>query len=131
MCRFLRVSLPLIALMVASPAPVWAGEGEQLPDTPSISFLRRHTFSRDEARIRLQQLLDYWSEAYGVQRRWYGDTARVTGRIMGIKFDARVTVLDHAVQAEASDPGLFFRAVAVDYINAKLRKYLHPNYEEW
>ncbi len=130
MYKLLRAWLPLIALMIALPAPAWAGEGDGPSGASNISFLRRHTFSRDEARIRLQQLLDYWGEAYGVQRRWYGDTARVTGRIMGIYFDARVTVKDHAVEAVASDPGLFFRAVAVDYINAKLRKYLHPNYEE-
>ncbi len=128
--KFLRALLPLIALSLAVPAPALAGADDEFAADSRLSFLRRHTFSRDEARVRLQQLLDYWNQAYGVQRRWYGDSARVTGRIMGIYFDARVTVKDGAVEAVASDPGFLFRAAAADYINSKLRKYLHPTYEE-
>ncbi|MGA9522450.1 MAG: polyhydroxyalkanoic acid system family protein [Myxococcaceae bacterium] len=128
--KFWRALLPLIALAIASPVPAFAGEGDEVSSTSKISFLRRHSFSREEARVRLQQLFDYWSQAYGVQRRWYGDTARVTGRIMGIYFDARVTVKDGAVEAVASDPGFLFRGAAADYINSKLRKYMHPTYEE-
>ncbi|MCI0672897.1 MAG: polyhydroxyalkanoic acid system family protein, partial [Myxococcaceae bacterium] len=85
---------------------------------------------RAEARERVQQLLTYWGERFGVQGFWTGNTVRVVGRLIGVAFEARLVVGDDRVVAEASDPGFFMRGAAIDYINRKLGKYLNPRYEE-
>lgn len=95
-----------------------------------IFFLQHHSFSRAEARLRVQQLLDYWKQRFGVTPTWHGDVAHVVGRVFGVEFDADVTVSDHEVKAQTSDPGSFFRGAAVDYVRRKLKKYLHPTYQE-
>ncbi len=94
-----------------------------------LKLAEPHLFSRSEARARVQQLLDYWSSEFGVQRSWQGDTARIRGTVMGVPFDGNVVVGDHDVLASTSDPGLLLRGKAVDYVQRKLKKYLHPTYE--
>lgn len=96
----------------------------------AINFAQQHAFSKTEARIRVQQLLDYWSSRFGVKKQWSGDTARVEGMVMGVRFDGFVVVGDHEVSGTANDPGALFRSAAVDYVQRKLRKYLHPQYAE-
>jgi hypothetical protein len=100
------------------------------PPDGAVAIEFHHSFSRAEARVRIQQLLDYWYQRWGVHRDWDGDTVHVHGMVMGIPFDARLVVKDHQVFAIASDPGLFLRQMALDYVSRKLRKYLHPSYQE-
>ena len=88
-----------------------------------------HGFSRDEARIRVDQLLDYWAKRFGVQRDWQGDRVHVKGRFWGMDFDGVLFVRDHEVRAVANDPGSMLRGTALGYVSGKLRKYLHPTYE--
>ena len=114
----------------------WLSSGIARADEPApapnggLTVELRHTFSRAEARVRIQQLLDYWGTRWGVHRSWDGDTARVQGMVMGIPFDARLEVKDHEVFAVTSDPGLVLRHMALDYVSRKLRKYLNPSYRE-
>jgi hypothetical protein len=122
-----------VALLVAVG---WLGSGtahgdELAPEADgAVTVELQHSFSRAEARVRIQQLLDYWNERWGVHRDWDGDTARVQGMVMGIPFNARLVVRDHEVLAIASDPGFLMRHMALDYVSRKLRKYLHPSYDE-
>ncbi len=96
-----------------------------------LELRQPHTFSTDEAKIRIDQLLDYWESRFGVQRRWEGDDVRVRGRFWGIHFDGVVRVREGEVEAIARDPGgPIRRRTAIDYVAGKLRKYLHPTYEE-
>jgi hypothetical protein len=96
----------------------------------SLAIEAPHSLSRDEARQRVQELLDYWCNRFGVQKRWSGDTALVHGQVMGVSIDAELVVGDHEVFATASDPGLLLRGAALDYVGRKLRKYLNPSYED-
>jgi hypothetical protein len=93
-------------------------------------FEEPHTFSRTEARERIQQLLDYWSSRWGIRRDWHGDSVSIHGSVMGVSIDAELVIGDHWVSAFASDPGFLVRGAAVGYVSGKLRKYLHPSYQE-
>src|SRR5687768_4503377 len=113
-----HLHLLLIALLAAPAA--WATEPER------IKLSEEHHYSRTEARERIKLLLDYWSKRFGVKRRWEGYTAFVEGRVMGVPFNGKVTVGEHEVSAITTDPGMFLRGTAHDYVRRKLQKYLHP-----
>ena len=103
------------------------------PDVPgdyAIVFEQPHSFSRAEARERIQQLLDYWSARWGIRRDWHGDSVFIQGTVMGVLINAELVVGDHLVSASASDPGILLRGAAAGYVSGKLRKYLHPAYQE-
>ncbi len=102
-----------------------ASAGEQ-----KMIFKVDHHFSVADARARTQMLLDYWAKAYGVKYNWHGDRVFVTGRVTGVQIDAFIDVKSDAVAGEGSDPGPFVRALAQDYVQKKLRKYMHPEYRE-
>lgn len=125
MRRLQLLGVLLTCLLCAAPA---RADGPSTVDR--IFFLQHHTFSRAEARVRVQQLLDYWKNRFGLVEKWRGNVAHVEGKVWGVEIDADVTVGDHEVSAETTDPGVFWRSAAVEYVRKKLRKYLHPNYQE-
>lgn len=124
LAKLMKVA-PLLAVLSVGTA---SAEAPSHGDT--LQLAQSHAFSRSEARVRVQQLLDYWSTRFGVQRTWQGDTARVRGSVMGVPFDGMVVVGDHEVSASTSDPGLLLRSTALEYVQRKLKKYLHPTYQE-
>ena len=89
-----------------------------------------HAFTTQEAHVRLQQLIDYWKNRFGVEQQWAGDRVWVSGSIIGIDFKAFLEVKGDSVQCESTDPGRLWRGFAQDYVAKKLKKYLHPKYEE-
>lgn len=108
----------------AAPVDEFATSGEPL------KFEIGHHFARPDAKVRVQQLLEYWTQAFGVKNHWEGDHARVRGKVFGIDFNARLDVTDTTVGGEATDPGALFRAAASNYVKRKLRKYLSPQYAD-
>lgn len=128
MARHLRGLAPVLVLLFAAPA--FADDVGEPSEDERLTFLESHNFSKKEARVRVQQLLDYWSTRYGLKRSWKGDVARIQGQVMGVPFDGEVIVNEHDVSAVTSDPGVLFRSAASDYVRQKLRKYLHPTYSE-
>ena len=54
----------------------------------------------------------------------------LSGSVMGIDFTGWLVVGDQAVSGETNDPGFLMRRAARTYIANKLRKYLHPTYQE-
>jgi putative polyhydroxyalkanoate system protein len=85
-----------------------------------------HALSKDEARKRVEALLRYWTEKYGVQTTWNGDAVSVSGRFIGMSLHAQMVVGDSKVGGEASDPGLLFREKARQYLTRKFNDYLDP-----
>ena len=75
----------------------------------TMKFEVPHTLSKDEARKRVDQLLKYWTEKYGVKADWSGDGAKVIGKVMGINLDANFTITAGAIQGEGTDPGMLLR----------------------
>lgn len=96
----------------------------------SISLKVAHHFERAIARERVTQLLEYWGRRFGVKSSWLGDRVFMSGTVFGIDINAHFDVTDYAVVGLASDPGWFWRGRATSYVEKKLRKYLHPNYDE-
>ncbi len=89
-----------------------------------------HHLSVAKAHERVQQMLDYWHQRFGVQSKWDGERVAVKGSIFGLDIDATFVVREDEVDAQAADPGWLWRGRAMDYTTKKLRKYLHPNYAE-
>ncbi len=117
--------LAAVALLFAGPAS-FANSGRQ---AQTLEVRHAHGFSRAEARVRVDQLLDYWAQRFGVERTWQGDRVFVKGRFWGMAFDGVLVIRDSEVRAVANDPGTMLRGTALGYVSAKLRKYLHPTYE--
>lgn len=80
----------------------------------------------DEAKARVQALLDYWSRRYGVKSSWVGDKATFAGKAMGITIDGHLTVTAVRVGGEATDPGMLLRGQAQNYLKRKFTHYLDP-----
>jgi hypothetical protein len=124
----------LLSLLVSSAA--LAGSEEPSPDpfaldvASAIKLSVGHTFDRAVARERIGYLLEYWGKRFGVQSEWHGDRVFLTGRVLGVEIKAIFSVQEKAVFAMAYDPGTFLASAAQSYVNKKLRKYLHPTYED-
>jgi hypothetical protein len=92
-----------------------------------MKFEVPHSLPRDEAKKRVQQLLEHWTSKYGVKSDWKGDGAKVTGRVMGIQLDATFQITDSAVAGEGTDPGLLLRGQAKTYLQKKFGAVLDPS----
>ena len=86
----------------------------------TMKFEVPHTLKKDEARQRVEHLLQYWKSKYGVQSNWAGDGAKVSGKVMGIALDAHFTITERGIQGEGTDPGMLLRSKAKSYIQDKL-----------
>jgi hypothetical protein len=125
-----RFAVPLLVAVALSSGIAAADNIPPPPGGHPMVFEQSHSFSRVEARERIQQLLDYWSSRWGIRRDWHGDCVSIEGTVMGVLINAELVVGDRGVSASASDPGFFLRGAAIGYVSGKLRKYLHPSYQE-
>jgi hypothetical protein len=126
MVRTALATLPLLVLLLVAPATARAAEAEG----QWLSIQLGHPFSQEDARNRMQLLLQYWSGRFGVKSEWQGFVASVEGKTMGIPIRAKLEVRQGEVMARVSDPGFAVRGIGMDYVRRKVRKYLHPTYEE-
>jgi len=92
----------------------------------TMKFEVPHRLSKDEAKKRVSQLLEYWNSKYGVKSHWDGDRASVNGKAMGITIQADLEVGEGKVGGDASDPGFLFREKAKKYLTQKFNAYLDP-----
>ncbi|MBL8920617.1 MAG: polyhydroxyalkanoic acid system family protein [Myxococcaceae bacterium] len=115
-----------------APAVERAAEGEPfvIDSATAIKMSVGHAFGVAEARERVGYLLDYWGRRFGVKREWRGDRVFLTGSVWGVEIKAVFRVEPHAVFAMAWDPGTMFASAAQRYVRQKLKKYLHPTYDD-
>ncbi|MHB8873442.1 MAG: polyhydroxyalkanoic acid system family protein [Myxococcaceae bacterium] len=92
-----------------------------------LKFEVSHQLPKEEARKRIEALLSYWSQKYGMKCQWTGDAAKVSGKAMGVSIDATLQVTERTVGGEASDPGFLLRGQATKYLKAKMADYLDPH----
>lgn len=92
-----------------------------------LSLEVSHALDRDSAKKRMELLVQRWQRKYGLHSSWAGDTARLSGKIMGISLQATLEVNDQSVRGEASDPGILLRNKAKKYLEEKLALYLDPS----
>jgi putative polyhydroxyalkanoate system protein len=96
-------------------------------DLKMLSLEVSHALGRESAKKRMELLTQRWERKYGLRSTWAGDTARLSGTIMGISLQATLEVNDQSVRGEASDPGILFRSKAKKYLEEKLASYLDPS----
>ncbi len=92
-----------------------------------LSLEVSHALGRELAKKRMELLIQRWERKYGLRSSWAGDTARLSGTVMGISLQATLEVSDQSVRGEASDPGILFRNKAKKYLEQKLGLYLDPS----
>lgn len=85
-----------------------------------------YTQDDDDALARLRALSDYWSAKHGVSTTWDGASGRLTGKKMGVKYDAKVRVADGAVAIEVEAGWLADKLGAPAYVERKVKDYLDP-----
>jgi hypothetical protein len=107
-----------------------------------LKFEVAHQLSKDEALMRAKKLLEHWGKKYGVSTTWTNDTAKLSGKVMGISLEGHIaklsgkvmgislaghmTITDKAVTGEATDPGMLLRNKARSYLEEKFRVALDP-----
>ncbi|HEY8212206.1 MAG TPA: polyhydroxyalkanoic acid system family protein [Myxococcaceae bacterium] len=85
-----------------------------------------HSLPKGEAKQRVEKLVSYWSNKYGVSAQWSGDAAKLSGKVLGISLAADLEVREGKVDGEATDPGFLFRDKAKKYLTEKFARYLDP-----
>jgi hypothetical protein len=89
-----------------------------------------HKLSEGDALKRMQLLTGYWQKKHGLTGNWNGGVGKVAGKVMGITFDATITVGPKSVIAEGTDPGFLFRSKAKEYLAKKITEYLDASASE-
>jgi len=129
---WLAVAAVLAAATAWADAPPSADEPPPfvLPGGNLITATMPHGLGRDEARVRVTQMLAYWTRRFGVKSEWRDFRVYLTGSVWGVDFKAVFEVREADVSGSATDPGLLLRGPARSYASRKLKKYLHPTYQE-
>lgn len=78
----------------------------------------------EEAKKRVEALLDYWKRKYAVNSNWSGVKAVMNGKAMGVSIDGNLEVHGHKIAGEAIDPGFLLRGQAQKYLQRKFAEYL-------
>ncbi len=102
----------------------------ELEPSTSLRMNVAHLFTRALARERVLLMLEYWARRFGIKHTWRGDQVFLSGKVWGVDVKAVFDVQDHQVLAQAHDPGSMLTSAATRYVNSKLKKYLHPQFEE-
>lgn len=95
-----------------------------------LSLSCPHTFSKSEVVQRLGYLFSYWKKRFNITSEWRGDRVFLSGAVYGIKIEAMFAINETSVTAFASDPGWPWRGQVTGYVDRKLKKYMHPTYDE-
>ncbi|MFT3709407.1 MAG: hypothetical protein QM817_17355 [Archangium sp.] len=95
-----------------------------------LSLAVPHAFEKSEVIERLGYLLAYWKKRFNIASEWHGDRVFLSGSVYGIKIQAMFAVDGSNVTAFATDPGWVWRGQVTNYVDRKLKKYLHPTYDE-
>ncbi|WP_223646297.1 polyhydroxyalkanoic acid system family protein [Corallococcus sp. EGB] len=94
----------------------------------TMKFEVPHSLPKDEVKKRVEQLLQYWGNKYGVKSDWQGEEgAKLVGKVMGINLDASFVITDKAISGEGTDPGMLLRNQAKTYIQKKFGSVLDPS----
>ncbi len=129
----LRLSLTFAIIFASAsyadeePAPAQPFE---VTDDRRISVSVAYHFAKAEALERLGYLLDYWKRAFDIRHEWHGNDVFISGSIFGLKVKARFSVVEGEIVAVAADPGWPWRGRAEGYVTGKLKKYMHPTYDD-
>lgn len=128
--EIVKPSLAAMAPEQPAPEATVTPEPFTVLEESALNLKVEHAFSKETARERVAELLAYWQERFGLKSEWRGFRVFLTGKVLGIAIRALFEIEDRDVVAMAQDPGTIFSGAARRYVDAKLRKYLSPSYEE-
>ena len=106
------------------------GDPFSIEEKSQLKLSVGHRLQSVEVVTRLHCLLDYWKIRFNIVSEWHGNRVFLSGRIYGVQIRALFAVNDSTVSGFAKDPGWPWRNQVVNYVNSKLKKYLHPDFEE-
>lgn len=89
-----------------------------------LKFEVPSTLPIEDAKKRVEALLDYWNRKYGITSSWNGLKAQMKGKAVGVTIDGNLEVLPAKISGEASDPGMLLRGQAQKYLTRKFGEYL-------
>lgn len=92
-----------------------------------LKFEVPNTLPVDEAKRRVEALLDYWGRSYGVRCSWDGCKATMAGKAVGVSIDGNLEIETARIAGEAADPGFLLRGQAQKYLTRKFAEYLDPS----
>lgn len=87
---------------------------------------RPHSYTLEEATLRVQALTDYWGKKYGIQSSWQANTAQIQGKVKGISFNGTLRIAANRMEAEVDVGFLAERLGGRAYVENKLAEYLNP-----
>ena len=92
-----------------------------------LTLERPYSHSDEDARERLRALTEYWSTKHGLTIEWESESeVHLSGRVMRVSFDGRVTVKDGLIRANVDAGRLAEKLGARGYVERKLNNYLDP-----
>jgi hypothetical protein len=106
------------------------GDPFTIGQTNRLSLAVPHAFGKAEVMERLGYLLAYWKKRFNIVSEWRGDRVFLSGSVYGIKIEALFAIDGAHVTAFATDPGWPWRGQVTNYVDRKLKKYMHPTYDE-
>ena len=92
-----------------------------------MKLSKSHSFSLQEATDRVKALTAYWDSRYGSHTDWSGNSAKVSGKVKGIKFNGTFTINDRELRAEVKVGFLAEKMGGKQYVEKKLADYLDPS----
>lgn len=123
-----RADAPLAhaATGVTGPRP----EPFEIPEEGRLQISVGHHFALSQVIARVGYLLEYWKKRFDISSEWRGNRVFLSGEVYGVKVVAVFEVSAEAVRGFATDPGWPWRGQVSAYVDRKLKKYLHPSYDE-
>ncbi len=106
------------------------GDPFSIDEEGRLSLAVPHSYARGEVVERLGYLFAYWKKRFNITSEWHDDRVFLSGSLYGIKIQAMFTVADGSVVGFAHDPGWPWRSQVLSYVDRKLKKYLHPTYDD-
>jgi hypothetical protein len=107
-----------------------AGDPFSIEEKSQLKLSVDHRLQSVEVVTRLHYLLDYWKMRFNIASEWHGNRVFLSGSIYGVQIRALFAVHESTVSGFAKDPGWPLRNQVVNYVNSKLKKYLHPAFED-
>ena len=135
--RWLAVSLVVTLSALAraespsDPATPQEGDPFSIAEDDRLTISVPHSFTTTSIVVeRLGYLLSYWKKRFNIASEWHGNRVFLSGSIYGIKIQALFAVTDSGVTGFARDPGWPWRSQVLKYVDKKLKKYMHPTYDD-
>lgn len=102
----------------------------EIEESGRMTIAVAHQYALSEVVARVGYLLSYWKKRFDISSEWRGNRVFLSGKVYGIRVQAMFEVSATSVSGFAKDPGWPWRGQVSTYVDRKLKKYLHPTFDE-